>query len=280
MIRSAGFLFDRLRGAVSAKGAAVLLSVVLAFAALTSLAAAELTSKGNLFVTFNGGILPGALPRDERAPITVWIAGKVRTLKGEHPPALRSLTIALNRNGYLETKGLPVCRYGEIVVASRKEALDLCRDALVGSGAYRARTTFPEQTRYPAFGRILAFNARSKGRPAILAHVYAEDPAASTNVIVLHIHRRNSGRYRTVLTGTSPNGLTRWGYLKRISLRLHRTYTYRGRRHSYLSAACPAPRDLKKASFNFAQASMSFVDGRNLSATLKRSCQVRRGAGS
>jgi hypothetical protein len=280
MIRSAGLLFERLRAKVSVKGVAVLLSVVAAFAALTSLAAAELTSKGNLFVTFNGGILPGALPRDERAPITFWIAGKVRTLSGEHPPALRSLTIALNRNGYLETKGLPVCRLRKIIVASRREALDACRDALVGSGTYRARTTFPEQVRRPSFGRITAFNSSEGGKPTILAHVFGEDPVPTTSIIVLHIQHRARGPYGTVLSGTSPIGLTRWGYLKRITLRLHRTYTYRGRQHSYLSAACPAPRDLREASFNFAQASMSFVDGRELSATMTRTCQVRGGAGS
>lgn len=257
----------------------MLVSVFAAFAALTSLAAAELTSKGNLFVTFNGGILPNSLPREERAPITVWIAGKVRTLKGERPPALRSITIALNRNGVLETKGLPVCRYREIVVASRETALDLCRDAVVGSGTYRARTTFPEQERQPTFGRILAFNSRLGGKPAILGHVYAEDPAPSVNIIVLYIRRRSKGSYRTVLTGTSPIGLTRWGYLKRISLRLHRNYRYRGRPHSYLSAACPAPRHLRSASFKFARTSLSFVDGRKLSATLTRTCDVRGGAG-
>ena len=255
--------------------AVALFAAVLALVGVTAtLARAELTSKGNLFVTFNGGILPNALPRDERAPITVWIAGKVRTLKGDDPPSLRSITIALNRNGHLETHGLPRCSRGELEAASRQQALSACRDALVGSGTYRARSTFPEQARSPTYGRILAFNSTEKGHSTILAHVYGEDPAPTTNVIVFHI-RRTKGKYRTVLKGISPPGLTRWGYLKRISLRLHRNYTYRGQRRTYLSAPCQAPRDLREASFPFAFTEMVFEDGRELSATLTRTCRVR-----
>ena len=34
-------------------------------------ASAELVAKGDLFVHFDGGISPNALPRDEKAPISV-----------------------------------------------------------------------------------------------------------------------------------------------------------------------------------------------------------------
>lgn len=253
---------------------ALLLAVLAVTAATAAIAGAELTSKGNLFVTFKGGILPDALPRDERAPITVWMEGKVRTLKGDDPPSLETITIALNRFGRLETAGLPVCRRGQIEAATRSQALASCGDSLVGTGTYRARSTFPEQARSPTFGRILAFNSRIKGREAILGHVFGEDPAPTTTVIPFTIKRTN-GLYRTVLTGNVPEGLTRWGYLKRISLRLHRNYTFRGERRSYLSAPCPAPRGLHKATFPFAFTAMKFVDGRELSAKLTRSCRTR-----
>jgi hypothetical protein len=244
--------------------------------AMATLARAELTSKGNLFVTFNGGIEPAALPRHELAPITVWIDGKVRTLKGDDPPSLRSITIALNRNGHLETRGLPRCKKGELIAASRQQALEACRDALVGSGTYRARSTFPEQTRSPTHGRILAFNGSEHGHETILAHVYGEDPAPNANVIVFTI-RHTKGRFSTVLHGVSPPGLTRWGFLKRISLRLHRNYTFHGQHRTYLSAPCQAPGDLKQAFFPFVFAEMDFEDGRELSATLTRSCRVKAG---
>jgi hypothetical protein len=243
-------------------------------AATASVVRAELSASGNLFITFDGGIEPEALPRDERAPITVWIAGRVRTLSGETPPSLREITIGLNRDGHLETDGLPTCDKQQIDLISSTEALAKCRDALVGSGTYRARTTFPEQSQSPTHGKLLAFNAKIGGKSVILGHVYGDDPAPTTGIIVFDI-RHTGGTFGTVLTGTIPETLTRWGYLKRISLRLHRNYTYRGRPRSYLSAPCRAPRDLSQASFKFAYTSMTFDDGRTLSAKLTRTCRVK-----
>jgi hypothetical protein len=253
--------------------AAVAIAAV-ALVAGAALAGAELSVSGNLFVTFEGGIFPGALPRHALAPVTVRIAGRVRTLSGEQPPSISGITIALNRNGHLDTHGLRTCRKSEIETSSSAKALAACGPALVGSGRYSARSTFPEQARSPTQGKILAFNATSYGHPIILAQVYGTEPVPSTNVIIFRI-RHSSGTYGTILSASPPAGLSRWGYLKRISLSLHRTYTYRGRVHSYLSASCPAPRGLSKASFSFAYASMTFTDSRMLSAKMTRTCTVK-----
>src|SRR5260221_5168866 len=191
-----------------ARGAGLLAIAIALLGATGAVAEAELSVSGNLFITFNGGIVPGALPRDVPAPITVWISGRVRTLAGEQPPSLREITIALNRNGHLDTRGLPTCRKSEIDAFTSAQALSACGNALVGSGKYRARTTFPEQSRSPSQGRILAFNSTSHGHPVILAQVYGTTPVPSTNVIVFDI-RHTSGKYGTVLTGSMPAGLTR-----------------------------------------------------------------------
>lgn len=252
-----------------------LLCLVVALGAVTaSLARAELTASGNLFITFNGDIEPEVLPREERAPVTVWISGQVRTLSGEKPPSLRELTLGVNRDGHLETRGLPVCQMAQIKLASSKDALAACGDALVGEGRYRARSTFPEQADTSIQGKILAFNGKIGGQAAILGHVYSDSPAPSTGIIVFKI-THPSGAFGTVLTGSVPENLTRWGYLKRISLSLHRDYTYKGKHLSYLSAPCRAPRGLQRASFKFAFATMLFDDGRTLSSTLTRTCRVK-----
>src|SRR3954454_8978072 len=75
-----------------------------------SLAHAELVERGNLFVKFDGGIAPTALPRTAKVPIGVRVDGTVRVLSGERPPALRQIAIAINRGGVLDTHGLPTCR--------------------------------------------------------------------------------------------------------------------------------------------------------------------------
>jgi len=267
----------RVSATTSTRRKRVALALLLALGLLcgsVALAEAELSASGNLFVTFRGGIAPTTLPRHEPAPITVSMAGKVRTLSGAKPPALRTITIALNRSGVLDTRGLPTCTMREVEALSSAQALAACRDALVGSGRYRARTTYPEQPTQPTVGRILAFNAVSHGHQGILGQVVSTQPARSTSVILFDI-RHQAGTYGTVLTGAVPGALTRYSYLKRISLTLHRTYSYRGRLHSYLSAPCSAPGNLTRAAFPFVHASLSFADGRELSATLTRTCKVR-----
>lgn len=257
-----------------AKRAGALAIVAAVFAVATSLAHAELSQRGNLFVEFSGGIAPNALPRHSRAPISVSVAGAVKTLSGERPPALRGISIAINRGGRLDTQGLPLCRKSQIEPSSTRQAMAVCGPALVGEGSYTADVAFPEQSAFPASGRILAFNAVVGGQRAILAHVYGGDPAPITRIIVFHIRER-PGTYGTVLTGTLPTSINRYGYVKRISLSLHRNFTYRGRARSYLSAACAAPAGFPGATFPFAHASMTFADGRTLASTLTRSCKVR-----
>jgi hypothetical protein len=251
----------------------VAIAVIAAALLIASIADAELTERGDLFVRFQGGIDPVALPRAQLAPITVSVAGTVKTLSGERPPALRDIEIELNRGGKLNSEGLPVCRYGQLVAASPPRAMRACRGALVGDGAYVGQTAFPEQATFPSRGRILAFNGIYRGREVIFAHVYGNDPVSITRLIVFYIHRRG-GTFGTVIKGSLPDAVNHYGYVEEIALRLHRTYTYRGRRRSYLSAACEAPSGFSVAIFPFARASMTFADDRTLSSTLTRSCRV------
>jgi hypothetical protein len=257
-----------------AKAIGVLATIAAILALTASLAQAELIAHGDLFVKFSGGIAPDALPRHARAPISVSVTGTVRTLSGERPPALRKIAISLNRGGRLDARGLPTCRRQDIEPSSTREAMQICGPALVGRGSYDANVAFPEQSVFPSHGQIVAFNAVVGGERAILAHVYAADPIPITRVVVFHIHE-STGTYGTILKAALPPSLNRYGYLRQISLSLHRNFTYRGRPRSYLSAACNAPAGFPGASFSFAQASMAFADGRTLSSTLTRSCKVR-----
>ena len=58
-------------------------------------------------------------------------------------------------------------------------------------------------------------------------------------------------------------------------MKLSRRYSAQGKRRSYISAGCPAPKGFAQVSFPLARASMSFGDGRTLTSTLTRSCRVR-----
>lgn len=249
------------------------LATVLVFGA--ALAHAELVSRGNLFVKFAGGIAPTKLPRHANAPISVSVDGTVRTLSGERPPALRFITIAINRGGRIETRGLPTCRRSQIEAVTSKSALAACGDALVGTGRYAAGVSFPEQDAFPLQGRVLAFNSKIDGQRAILAHVYGRKPFPNSRTFSFRIHS-SKGTYGTVLSAKLPESLNHSGYLKRIVLNLKRNYTYHGQKHSYLTAACGAPAGFSVGVFPFVKVGMTFADGRKLASTLIRTCTVRR----
>jgi hypothetical protein len=257
------------------KRAAGGVTLAAAFLLLASLAHAELVERGDLFVKFDGGISPTALPRHSRAPISVDVDGTVKTLSGERPPALRRIAIAINRGGRLDTRGLPTCRRARIEPASSAQALATCGAALVGEGRYVAALALPEQLSFPLHGRVLAFNAVVGGRRAILAHVYGRTPIPNSRVFVFHISPGH-GTFGTVLTANLPASLNRNGYLKEISLDLNRDFVYRGRKRSYLSAACAAPAGFSSAAFPFVRVSMAFADGRALASTLIRTCRVQK----
>jgi len=245
--------------------------------ALAPSVSAELTERGDLFIRFDGGIVPDALPRQVDAPISVWVTGTVRVLSGNsHPPSLRRISIALNRSGHLQTAGLPTCDRSRIEPATSAQALAVCGPALVGTGHFAGRAALPEQETFPVNGKILAFNAVVNGHTAILAQVYSGHPVPTSRIIVFQIHHRH-GIFGTVITGDLPVALNHYGYVRQISLRLHRRYRFGGKSRSYLNASCAAPAGFPGAVFPFARASMVFDDGRRLSSTLTRSCHVLPG---
>lgn len=249
-------------------------AATLVFALVAELASAELTERGDLFIRFRGGITPNALPRRELAPIAIGVSGTVKTLSGERPPALRAIKIELNRGGVLDSRGLPRCRYDDLVATYPRQAMEHCAGALVGEGIYQANTAFPEQATFPSQGHILAFNGVYEGREAILAHIYGTEPVPITRILVFHIARKG-GTFGTVLSAQLPESVNHYGYVIRIALELFRRYSFHGQERSYVSASCAAPAGFNAASFPFARTSMTFEGGRRLSSTLTRSCRVR-----
>jgi hypothetical protein len=254
---------------------ALLALVAAACLLLAAIAGASVIQTGNLRVTVLAQVEPPKLPRKTPAPIAVFISGHVGTVDGSVPPQLQTMTVKVNRHGLLQSKGLPVCHLPEIQPGSTERALEDCSDALVGSGRFWASVVFPDQRPYPTRGRLLVFNGRVGGKPALFAHIFTTQPFASSFVVAFALKHIHEGPYGTELSASLPQALGDWGFVDRIKLTLRRKYRYLGKELSYFNAACPAPKGTATASFPLATAKFSFAGGEEISATVNKSCRVK-----
>jgi hypothetical protein len=252
-------------------------SVVLALLGLgaTAVATAEISQKGTLRVSFEGKVAPHTLPRHGEAPVAVTLSGDIKTTDGQDPPQLRTIGLAINKNGKLDYRGLPTCNFHQIQPSTTAEAKLACRKSLVGFGTFKANVALPEQSPFPSNGTILAFNGNLHGRPVIYAHIYGTKPLPTSFVLPFEI-KQGSGDYATTLVANLPQVAAEWGFVSGVSLTLQRRFSYRGKAHSYLSAGCPAPSGFPGATFSFARASFGFEGGPTLRSTLNRSCRAKR----
>jgi hypothetical protein len=248
------------------------LSLLLVAAALAS---AEVVQHDNVRVKVSGEITPKKLPRTGTAPIGVQIGGHVESADGSPTPRLRTMVVELNREGVIDSKGLPLCPYGAIEPASSARAMAACRSALVGKGSFEAEISLSGQESYVAKGKLLAFNGRRGGKPVLFAHIYSPHPFATSFVIVFEIKRAAGGRFGSALVARLPKTLSSWGKLTGIELGLDRRYSSHGKRRSYLSAGCPAPKSLTMVPFPLARMSFGFAGGPTLRGTLTRTCKAR-----
>lgn len=231
--------------------------------------------EGDLVVTFDTDLNPSLLPRDAPVPVGVGVAGSFRSASGDtdHLPQLRRIEVAINRQGRLFDRGLPVCRARSIQPASEVNAREVCGDAIIGQGHIVVQVRIPGQLPFLVHTRLLAFNGpRHNGRKLILAQAYARNPPGAF-ILTFKVSQRK-GAFGTVLSTTLPPETRDWAYLTHFDMHLRRLYDYRGRKRSFVSAACQAPAGFDSAIFPFARATYSFANGQRLSLSQAATCRV------
>jgi DNA-binding beta-propeller fold protein YncE len=236
--------------------------------------ASVVVQRGPVRVKFDGKLSPHALPRHGTAPVAIAVDARISGTKGGTPPQLRRIAIEINRNGHFSPKGLPICRERDIQPSTTTGALAACGGALIGEGHFSANVKLPQQSPFPSSGKVLAFNGRLHGKPAILAHIYGTQPAPTSYVLPFSI-RESRGTYGTVLETSLPHATGDWGYVTGLEMNLRRSFRFHGRQRSYLSAGCPAPAGFPGASFPLARTSFAFAGGMSLVSVLNRSCRAK-----
>jgi hypothetical protein len=235
---------------------------ILGFASPVS---AEVAQGDGVRVSVAGGMSPNKLPRSRLAPIGVSLGGHIVATVPGTLPKLQQISISINSHGRLQNRSIPLCRLGRINPSTTQEALLACRSALIGEGRFSADLKIAEQSPFPAEGKLLAFNGRLRGKPAILAHIYGTDPVPTSYVLPFSINR-TAGTFGTVLEASLPTVTGEWGYVTAMSLELQ---------PRFISAACPAPAGFPGAVFPLMRTTFGFADNLILTSTLNRSCKVR-----
>lgn len=224
---------------------------------------------GNLVFTFNGGFSPKALPKKKMAPITLTASGKIATKDGTHPPALKEAIVETDKNGAVFVKGLPVCKSGQLQSRTTSAAKKACPKAIIGGGNTQVEVQFPEQKPIPVSSALTVFNGGQKGgTTTFYIHAFFSAPVSGAIVTTVKIKKTNRGRYGLKSVATIPKIANGAGSVKSFNLRIGKTYTYKGKKVSVLSARCT---DGKLQAF----ATSVFADGTKASAGIVRTCRSK-----
>lgn len=195
---------------------------------------------GNLVLTFGGTTSPKALPKKSLAPITLTVSGKIATTDGSHPSAFREAVVDIDKNGAVNAAGLPVCKSGQLQAQSTAAAEKACGPAKVGQGTTVVEVAFPEQKPIPATSKLLLFNGGTKGgKTTLFIHAYLTQPVVAAIVTTVTIQKIHNGRYGFHTISKVPVVAGGSGSVKSFTFKIHRLFTYKGKKQSYLEAKCP-----------------------------------------
>jgi hypothetical protein len=223
---------------------------------------------GNLRLTVNGDVSPKALPKDVLAPIKFHAEGRLASVDGGPLPALEQIVLDSSPNGVVNAVGLPACSYAKLRATATAAAIKACPEAVVGRGKAEVEISFPEQAPFDAVGPIVLFNGGVRGgTTTIYAHTYVDVPAPTALVVTVKATKEHDGPYGLHTVATVPLIAGGAGAVKSFELTIHRLFTYRGKRESFLEGRCEDGRFLAKVEF-------ALRDGEKLAGAVTRACQV------
>jgi len=217
------------------------LSATLAVAVAAFASAAQITLRaGNLILTFGGNIAPKELPRKHFAPARGNVFGKIKTSDGTHPSAFREAIFDIDKNVLVNSRGLPICRAGQLEARDTRSAKRVCGKTIVGSGSAHAEVAFPEQAPIRIASPLLVFNGGTRGgKTTLLIHTFITVPAPAAIVTRVTLKKIRKGPYGLhgiakvpVIAGGSGSALD-------FNFKINRNYRFKGKRRSFLMARCP-----------------------------------------
>jgi hypothetical protein len=215
-------------------------------AAATAATAYAITAEvGPVWVSATATVQPRELPRPGHgnAPITLTSVTRVGTRDGSTPPTLKTILFLLDRNGTIDTRGLPACSEAELIRTTPAQARRRCAGALVGRGTAKVLVTMPGKVPFTVTSPLSFFNGpRSGGRPTLIAHGYETVPAPKTHLVTIAIERIDRGRYGYRVEVDLPEFAGGYGAPLLAEAKIGATRMRGGRQVGYINAHCAGGR--------------------------------------
>jgi hypothetical protein len=243
--------------------------VVGAFALLACASAYALTIQiDKVVVSSTASISPRALPARADAPVDIVSTTRIKTTDGSQPPTLREIVFIFDKNGSIDTKGLPVCTAAKLAGTTPQVARKRCAGAIVGEGVGRAEVVFPGQAPIEVSSPLTLFNAPPEGdNPTLIVHAYETVPVPKTLLVPFAVERIKQGRYGFRAEIDLPEIAGGFGAATLAKATMGRTWTRGGKTVGYTNARCNSGR-LQ------VHGNLTFTDGSFFPGTLVSPCHV------
>ena len=217
---------------------AVLLTV-----GISATASAITAEVGPVWVSATATVQPRELPKRGNAPITLSSITRVGTHDGSTPPTLKTLLFILDKNGTIDTKGLPTCTTAKLEGTTPSQARKRCASALVGTGTAKVLVTMPGKAPFRITSPLSFFNGpRSGGTPTLIAHGYETVPAPKTLLVPIPIERISGGRYGYRVEVDLPEFAGGYGAPLLAEAKIGATRMRGGKKVGYINAHCSGGR--------------------------------------
>jgi hypothetical protein len=221
---------------------------------------------GNTVVSATATLRPRTLPKQAEAPVTLSSVTRIGTKDGSTPPTMKQIEFLFDKNGAVDTRGLPVCTMARLAETTPAVARKRCAGALVGEGTGRAEVNLPGRAPIEISSPLSFFNAPPVGgNPSLIAHAYETVPSPKTLLVPIVIERIKHGRYGFRADVELPEIAAGYGAPTLAKATVGAAFERAGKRVGYLDAHCEGGR-LQ------IHGSISFSDGDFFPATLTSPC--------
>jgi hypothetical protein len=217
--------------------------------------------------SMEAAIAPTALYKKTFSPGSLFVdvkTGSTTSTTGAPSPAVHDV-IDFDQNLSLLTKGLPTCNAAQLQSATTEVAERLCGSAKIGSG--EATTLLPLGVLYTEPTKVTAFNGVPQGgKPVVLLHAYGTSPVQTTLVLTGVVSNYGKEGFGPRLDVTIPPIAGGSGAITDFRVKIQKSWTYKGKKMSFINAKCPASRKLKY------RGAFTYKDGTTIDATHTQAC--------